>query len=399
MYSLSAGPAVTYSNLFLARAISSRDHPAWQWLAKRRDRTAGLSLGLRLGMIGAGALEDADQLADWMQPLQTLSGIPGVQLRVEWVGSIEDLDHPGTVQWLKQHIQLISHITVLVDISNDRLKLREFSKVAAPCRSVDLTIWHAYQVVDLAHLAPLAGSVHRLTCETHADRGNVRGSSALSSMSQLVELRLVREEFGNEEAWGDLAKLTSLQQLELQRVSANGDPSPLSALTGLTSLSLQSHGIEADNEAPFSFSSLQPLSTLQQLKVLHLGSYACPASSLQGLAGLSKLERLKLSYANKLRSLQGISPGVRELTLGNAPDLVSLAGIEGCTSMEKLSLDHCGVSSLQPLMGFSSMTLFEASDCNVTSLEGLNSMALQSLSLTRCPALPPSCPALDTCPL
>jgi hypothetical protein len=342
-------------------------------------------------MIGADATEDADELPDWMQPLQTLSDIRDVQLRVEWVGIIDDLDHPCIFrQWLREHGQLISHLTVEVDISNDRLTLREFSEAAAPCRSIDLTIWHAYQVVDLADLAPVADSLQSLTCENHADRGYLRGSSAFSSMSQLADLHLAREEFGNEEPWHYLAMLTSLQQLELLDVSARGDPSPLSALTGLTCLNLGSHGFEADNHTPFSFSSLQPLSTLRQLKLLHLGGHACAATSLQGLSGLRNLELLEVDsfYGSKFVDLEGISPGLIELSIGFAPVLVSLAGMEGCTRLEKLTLSDCrGVSSLQPLMGLSSMTQLAASHCGVTSLEGLNSMAFQSLSLTCCLSL------------
>jgi hypothetical protein len=33
LHSLYEGPAVTYSDLFLAGAISSPVHPVWQWLA------------------------------------------------------------------------------------------------------------------------------------------------------------------------------------------------------------------------------------------------------------------------------------------------------------------------------------------------------------------------------
>jgi hypothetical protein len=91
LHGLSQGPAVSYSNLSLAAAISSPDHPSWQWLAKRSGRIAGLSLELRLGVPNDGndddGTEDADQLIVWTQPLQTLSSIPGVQLRVEWAGS------------------------------------------------------------------------------------------------------------------------------------------------------------------------------------------------------------------------------------------------------------------------------------------------------------------------
>jgi hypothetical protein len=343
------------------------------------------------------SVHDADKLSGWKHPLQTLSSIPGVQLIVETVGSIQDLDDPFIDLWLKQHGHLISHLSVELDVSEDRLDLLEFSEAAAPCRSIHLAISDSTgQVVDLADLGPMAGSLHYLTCDAYTaeERGILRNATAFQSMSQLTALELDREEFAGVGPWGPLAELASLQKLRL-RVSAGGDPSPLSALTKLSDLVLES--IEpsyAIVPAPFSFSSLQPLSTLQQLEVFHLEGFACDATSLQGLAGLSNLLRLKIvadggigGASLKLRSLEGISLGVQEVTVGSAPDLVSLAGIEGCTRIEKLSVCACGVSSLQSLRGLSSMKELVVSWCPVTSLEGLNRMSLQSLSLTYCSSL------------
>jgi Leucine-rich repeat (LRR) protein len=391
LQNLSEGAAVTYRNLTLTIAISSPDHPFWQWLAKRRSRIAGLSLDLRVEDLDDDAALIAIQVSNWMQRLQTLSGIPGVQLRLEWVNVVDDLDHSCIAQWLRQYGQLISHLSVEVFVSEDRLKLGEFSEAAASCRSIELTFQHFWdEAVDFSDLAAVAGSLQRVTCEPieHYPDSILKGTSALSSMSQLTALHLVREDFGSEEPWGLLANLTGLQQLSLE-VNASGDPSPLSALTGLSYLYIKSFQLEADS-APFSFSSLQPLSTLQQLEELHLDEHACAATSLQGLAGLINLKVLGLGFADsggRLKSLAGISAGVIKLLTSYAPDLVSLAGIECCTNMEELSLSHCGVSSLQPLKGLTSMKDMQVYSARVTSLEGLNSMSLQSLSLRYCHSL------------
>jgi Leucine-rich repeat (LRR) protein len=350
-------------------------------------------------MLGDDTTEDADQLSSWMQPLQTLSVTPNVQLRVEWVGVIiADLDHPCIAQWLKQLGKLISHLTVAVEISNDRLKLRDFAVAAAPCRSINLTIWHgSNEILDLADLAPIAGSLNRLSFEPNdLGCGWLKGASSFSSMSQLTTLHVHRESFGTEEPWVLVAKLSNLQELSVN-MSASGNPSPLSALTALSSLYLRSCEFEnlevlgADIPAPFSFSSLQPLSTLQQLEELHLGSSACGATSLQGLAGLSNLKQLGLdfvgNYRGKLRSLNGVSPGVRALPIEGASNLVSLAGIESCTSLEKLLLKYCGVSSLQPLKGLSCLKELVVYGCHITNMESVCSMALQRLLLMHCPSL------------
>jgi Leucine-rich repeat (LRR) protein len=208
-------------------------------------------------------------------------------------------------------------------------------------------------------------------------------------MSQLKALTIHLEEIGSEEPWELLAKLTSLQQLDVT-VYAGGDPSPLSALTALSFLRLHSLELDIGGPVPLSFSSLQPLSTLQLLEELHLDTHACDATSLQGLARLGNLRQLRLflpDSGGRLRSLEGISPKVTDLALDCAPDLVSLAGIEGCTSLQTLGLRKCGVSSLQPLRGLSNMTEVCVFDCSLSSLAGLNSMSLQSLGLEGCTAL------------
>jgi Leucine-rich repeat (LRR) protein len=390
LHSLSEGPAVIYKNLSLAAAISSPAHPAWQWLARRCGRIAGLSLELRLEMFGDDATEDADQLPAWLQPLQTLSDIPRVHLRVEWGGIVNGLDHPCVAYWLQQHGVLISHLTVVVHVSEGGLTVKDFSEAAAPCRSIHLTINHrANHVVDLTDLAPVAGSLLSLTSEPSGYAlGSLRGASAFNNMSQLTALRLEHEDLQDEEPWGSLANLTSLQKLSLT-LYTSGDPSPLSTLTGLSDLNIQSPG--CDDRVYFSFSSLQPLSMLRRLEVLHLGSYACAATSLQGLAGLSKLKQLEvdLDYrGGSLKSLEGIGSEVIDLSIMHASALVDLAGIEVCKSLECLSLYVCGISSLQPIRSLESLIVLKVFICKVASLEGLEGMpALQSLSLVHCSSL------------
>jgi Leucine-rich repeat (LRR) protein len=386
LHGLSEGPAVTYSNIIVAAVISSPDHPAWQWLAKRNGRMAGLRLKLRVGQNG-------NQRLRWMQPLETLSSIPNVQLRVHWVGIVADLDHPCIAQWLEQHGQLISHLTVELLVSESRLKLKDFSKAAAPCKSLDLTItYDCNEEVDLAALTAVAGSLRRLTCQPEHSVGSssLKGTSILNSMSRLTALHLSSDDLGNEEPWALLANLRGLQRLYLT-VGACGDPSPLSALTGLTYLNLRSFPLEDDDQAPFSFTSLQPLSTLQQLEVLHLGLHACAATSLQGLAGLSNLKQLGLEFrpraGSMLRSLEGISSGVIDLSIRNAPNFGDMAGIEACSSVTKLSLHYCG--ALQPLRGLTSLKHLVLLGCSLTSLESLDltTVPLQSLALSNCSSL------------
>jgi hypothetical protein len=172
--------------------------------------------------------------------LQTLSGVSGVQLRVEFQYGIFDRDDLALTQWLRQHGQNISHLTVKIDIREDRLQLKEFAEAAAPCRDIDLNISHdPNEMIDMAELAALAGSLSGLTCWCNSDDddGIVRGLDALSSLQQLTSLSLLDENITTEQPWDYLAKLTNLRQLCLHG-HASGDPSPLSALTRLSALVL-----------------------------------------------------------------------------------------------------------------------------------------------------------------
>jgi hypothetical protein len=173
-------------------------------------------------------------------------------------------------------------------------------------------------------------------------------------------------------------------------VKACGDPSPLSALTGLSFLLLRSCELEAEDQTPFGFSSLQPLSTLQQLEELHLGINACAATSLHGLAGLSTLKVLRLTFGAsgcRLRSLEGISAAVRDLSITKAPDFGSIVGIEECFRVEKLLLHSCG--AVQALRGLTSLKYLMLVRCDTASLESLDltSAPLQRLSLHYCSLL------------
>ena len=192
-------------------------------------------------------------------------------------------------------------------------------------------------------LDPVAGSLIRLKLESTgailAPFCRLKGISSLSSFTQLTALSLSRFEFGAEEPWTHLAGLTNLRQLKMQ-VAASGDPSPLSALAGLSSLHLSRC---QDGATPGAFSNLQPLSTLQQLVLLYQWSQVYSATSLDGLAQLSRLEALGLN-APMLSSLEGGSPGLTSLALQSAQRLKSPAAIEQMQGLQNLIIDRCGVT-------------------------------------------------------
>jgi hypothetical protein len=188
-------------------------------LAKRSGRVAGLTLQLCLWRLHTETADEENaELLKWTQPLQTLSGIPGVKLELELKGYIAHKDDLFITQWLKQHGQTIKQLTVQVQISKDMLKLEDFAAPAAPCSSINLTIEHDDMLLDLAELAPLAGSLGCLSIQSESDGSLLGGVRTLSSLQQLTSLHLHNMELNNEEPWDHMAKLTSLKQLSMKWV-------------------------------------------------------------------------------------------------------------------------------------------------------------------------------------
>ena len=302
------------------------------------------------------------------EQLQLMFGIPGLHLTLGCDDVVSNPDEPFMTKVLRPYGHLIDHLVSAMRVNGEGLKLQEFCEAAAPCRSLDLTVRCSSEVsVIIGALNPVAASLTRLSLTS--TRGYVHhelaGVSSLSLLSQVTSLSLDNFDFYAEEPWIHLAGLTNLKQLSLQ-VAASGDPSPLSALSGLSSLELRSHEpgmqaalmqvvlVQGGLVIPATFSSLQPLSTLQQLTELVLLGEAFNATSLHGLAELSRLETLRL-HAPMLRSLEGVSTGLISLTTEVPRQLDSLAGIENLQGLQELTVNGSGVTSLHPLAALGSL--------------------------------------------
>ena len=409
LHALSESSAVSYRNIHVRQTISRPDHPVWPWLANRQGRVSGLEMDvvveryptLQVPDSSLHGSDDADPEAVWMQPLQTLSAIPGLHLTVSCTGTIDSRDEPFMEEWLKPYGYLINALRAEIDVDAKWLSLSEFCRPAAPCRSIELTVLHtSRQTLNLSDLAPVLGSLVQLGIKGVEGRGleELGSFDTLTSMPQLTRLLLTHLDLTTYtvDPWATLALLSSLGDLTMS-VAAYGDApgafsSAMSGLTGLSRLELGSYDCFDEGEAAisFSFSSLQPLSTLQQLETLLLHYDVCGATSLQGLAGLSRLERLELSYASNLVSLEGISAAVTHLSIGEAKRLHDLSGIGILMGLEHLCVNMCGITSLQPLAGLRCLQSLEVLSCPMTSLEGLEgtlSTSLQSLKLWRCYSL------------
>ena len=331
------------------------------------------------------------------QQLQVMFGIPGLHLTVHCDDVISTPDDPFVTKVLSPHGHYINHLITSIRIGSKGLTLQEFCKAAAPCRRLDLTgdldTWVG-EPLNMVDLEPLAGSLVHLNLESVGIDGlrRIESLSCLLVCSQLTSLSLKIYDLGAEEPWTQLTGLTTLKQLYLW-VAASGDPSPLSALTGLSSLELISSrdplpsALEQGGMlTPYTFSSLQPLSTLQQLEVLKLhGGQIWSAACLHGLAGLSRLETLRLE-APKLKSLSGICRRLTCLVIDGAYWLDSLAGIEHLQGLQDLSIVSSDVSSLHPLAGLGKLRnlCIGGRFASIAGLEGNLCTGLRTLRLGCC---------------
>ena len=381
-YALSDSSAVMYRNLHLDNPVDSLDHPFFRWLAKRHRRVAGLTAELRLLTV--------DSPEPGPEQLQLMFSIPGLHLTLRYNTEVTAPDDLFVTKVLRPHAHLIDHLTSIVHIKAGGLELQDFCEAAAPCRSLDLTVGgHSQGPLNVGALNPVADSLVQLSLKGSAMFvRQLESVGSLSSLSQLTSLNLEDVEFVAEEPWIFLGGLTNLKQLSLW-VAAPGDPSPLSALTKLSFLALASYDEELH---PYTFSSLQPLSTMQQLKELELHGEACSATSLNGLAELSRLETFRLG-GPMLRSLGGASStGLTSLTIDDAPQLVSLAGIEHLQGLQEPMVRNSGVTTLEQLSGIESLTTLQqlvVCDCWVTSLQPIGQLVggLKKLYVRGCPSV------------
>ena len=377
-HALADSSAVTYRDIRLENPLHSLAHPFFGWLEKRQGRVTGLTAELQLS-----AAFDPEPEAE---QLQVMFGIPGLHLTVRCDDQIFFPDDPFITEVLRPYGHLIDHLISVVCIHGERLRLQDFCVTAAPCRSLGLKVDNSSEEpLNMGAFNSVANSLVQLDLINRGGFSNeLESLSSLSSLSQLTLLSLDDFDFRAEEPWVHLVGLTNLKQLSL-RVAASGDVSALSALTGLSSLIFHSYAVHDGLPSSCTFSSLQPLSTLQGLEELVLWDNACTATSLHGLAGLSMLKLLKLD-APLLKSLEGVSTGLTSLVLIGAAQLDSLAGVEQLQGLQNLNAVSCGVTSLQPLACLGNLMDLHigGSFTCLAGLEGKLCTSLHSLKLESC---------------
>ena len=181
-----------------------------------------------------------------------------------------------------------------------------------------------------------------------------------SYSTALTELHLDGTEL-TEADYQALQEFPALTSLEIRYPEGMGmsDLTPLSELTGLTSLNVRTWGL----------ASLEGIETLTRLEYLSLDGQEATFSSLDPLGSLTELRSLRLPiYASTLEIYADLTP------------------LANCTKLESLELDH-KIADLSPLAGLTQLVSLDISDgymglSGYQTLEPLSGLEnLASLSL------------------
>jgi len=202
-YNLSESSAVTYRNVFVHNTISTPDHPAWKWLAKRRGRVAGLVVKV---LVSSGAElvydkgeQQGEQPAGWEGPWQSLATVQDLQLALR-IKSLGPEEPNGACQWLKQHGHLLVNCSAAVWVDWEHRTLQSLSEALAPCKALDLRVFHpSLAVLDMSSLAAVNSCLVKL--EMSGNSADLRGVTTSACLTKLTRLTIEHYSLTVEEPW------------------------------------------------------------------------------------------------------------------------------------------------------------------------------------------------------
>ncbi|HJZ92889.1 MAG TPA: leucine-rich repeat domain-containing protein [Gemmataceae bacterium] len=281
----------------------------------------------------------------------------------------------------------LAHLSKLTSLR----KLSVFSKGVTDAgykHLAGMTKLEEIHVGDIGHspgdacLAHMKGMTQLRKLGTSRDKLTDAGMAHIRNFTELRELRLEAEKV-TADGLKNLAPLKKVTRLTVMSCPAiNGEAmAAVGGMTGLEELEIIYCGALKPEAAAH-------LNRLTNLKKLRFDSVHDAA--LQGIAGLTKLEDLRLYYAGVgdagLKHL-GALKGLRELSLSNNP--VTDAGLEhlaGLSNLRELNLASTQVTGngLKHLAGLTNLKTLYVSDCKIAGpgLEHLKGLTgLQDLSL------------------
>ena len=305
-----------------------------------------------------------------------------------------DLDTPDAVQWLahahKADLASVSYVKAdALRADGQRALLRLAGQPiileTGDCRSV-APVLSRLQLIGLKvtdrwigdrGLADIAKQ-RRLKWLSMYHCDEITDLTPLTSLTGLTSLSL--ESCTNVRDLSPIAKLTGLTSLSLDFCHSLGDLSPIANLTELTSLSLWSCGNVSD---------LNPISRLTRLKGLRLN--ACKnVRDLTALARLRHIESLWLPPSTTNEQLATVCadhPGLTSLDLDGCHNMSDLTPLAYLTCLTSLNLSSCdNVTYLTPLAGLTQLNSLYLRGCtSVSDLAPLTPLTrLKRLHLTGC---------------
>ncbi len=173
------------------------------------------------------------------------------------------------------------------------------------------------------------------------------------------------------EDYSDLSRLTYLEKLIIDGIQIDS-LQPLSTLTQLKSLTVYG--------CPISASELSVLGTLPNLETLILKD--CSLSNITGLSGAKRLVTLDLSN-NAIRDLTGLSfmENLTTLDLSNNA-LTNLSALSALEKLEALDVSYNSLTSIAPLATCSSLSVLVATNNNLSEIPVfLDTSVLSTLTL------------------
>ena len=390
------------------------------------------------GNNGNAGISDLSPLAN-MKNLTYLSLPPGSAISdlspLAELTSLTEISFDGS--WGNSVSNGISDLTPLAGLTNLeslRILVSGVEDLSPLENLTNLTELQLYGTFGQADLSPIASLTNLKSLELQRSGNSASGLTAedLSCLSGMTKLQSLRLDMGQLKSlsgmegltelkecylYGNLsftdlsplAGLTKLQQLQISPNGSNTNPyiedfSPLANLTQLQSLYLYTDGYVKDLTAFSKLTALQSLSmqanglasfqgieNLTELRELNFYGSDATYRNVAPLAGLTKLQSLRLPSMNYqahiMLDISGLS-GLTELTnLDISGDVASLEPLAGLTKLTSLRLygnsDTAGYSSLAPLSSLTGLTdLYLNINEHVTSLAPLASLTnLRSLEI------------------
>ncbi|MFO7567150.1 MAG: hypothetical protein R6X02_31180 [Enhygromyxa sp.] len=229
---------------------------------------------------------------------------------------------------------------------------------------------------SLARVAKLLAASDARSIEALVIRGHAGDSlEPLASLESLTELSLEGA------ALAGIAPLTALPRLrDLILRRCEGELRGLAGFHRLQTLEVSAHA-RAEQLGP---DPLAPLAALVGLRELDLGDSGWPQAD--ALAGLIALERLDLRSTGvvRLEPLRELL-ALRELNLSGCTGLSDLEPLAGLVRLERLRLGYTRVRDLRPLARLERLAILELAGTPVSDLSPLHGLpALTKLGLEAC---------------